>query len=210
MRKALLAVLFLAFSAPLALAQSEYKRGEFGVGYSAAAVDTEGAFNTNANSDDRDWFHGFYVNGGYNFTRYVGVQAEVSHHRKTTDFTNLIFQPVRLEGRLTQGLVGVKLQDNATDTKVRPFARALVGFGKASADETVTISPTSTNSFSDDDTGFAAVLGGGVAFRVSRHADIVTSADYNPIRLGDNSTVLSNTNEFTHNFRLGVGVNFRF
>jgi hypothetical protein len=208
MRKALIAVLFLAFSAPLALAQ-DYKRGEFGVGYSAAAVDTQGAFSTNPNDDSRDWFHGFYVNGGYNFSRYVGVQAEVSHHRKSVDFTNLIFQPARLEGRLTQGLVGVKFQDNATDTKVRPFVRALVGLGHASGEVTVITSGTTTTNTSDDDNGFAAVLGGGVAFRVSRHADIVGSADYNPIRLGDNSTLVS-SNEFTHNFRLGVGVNFRF
>jgi hypothetical protein len=208
MRKALFAVLFLAFSAPLALAQ-DYKRGEFGVGYSAAAVDTQGAFSTNPNDDSRDWFHGFYVNGGYNFTRYVGVQAEVSHHRKSVDFSNLIFQPARLEGRLTQGLIGIKVQDNATDTKVRPFVRALVGVGRASGDVTVTTSPTTTTNTSDDDTGFAAVLGGGLAFRVSRHADIVTSADYNPIRLTDNSALTSNS-EFTHNFRLGVGVNFRF
>jgi hypothetical protein len=204
MRKALLAVLFLAFSAPLALAQGEYKRGEFGVGYSAAAVDSEGAFSTSPTDDSRDWFHGFYVNGGYNFTRYAGVQAEVSHHRKTTDFTSLTGLSSQLEGRLTQGLIGIKVQDNATDTKVRPFARALIGVGHASGEVRV-----GTTTGSDDDTGFAAVLGGGLAFRVSRHADIVTSADYNPIRLSDNSS-LANNSEFTHNFRLGVGVNFRF
>jgi hypothetical protein len=207
MRKALFAVLFLAFSAPLALSQ-DFKRGEFGGGYSTAAVDTQGAFNTNPNDDSRDWFHGFYVNGGYNFSRYVGVQAEVSHHRKSVDFTNLIFQPARLEGRLTQGLIGVKFQDNATDTKVRPFVRALVGVGHASDEVTINTSSTTTTNTSDDDNGFAAVLGGGVAFRVSRHADIVGSADYNPIRL-DGSAVGGNK-EFTHNFRLGVGVNFRF
>jgi hypothetical protein len=208
MRKALFAVLFLAFSAPLALAQGEYKRGEFGVGYSANMVDTQGAFSASSTADDRDTFHGFYVNGGYNFTRYVGAQVEVSHHRKSVDFTNLVFQPVRLEGRLTQGLAGVKVQDNATDTVVRPFARALIGFGRASGEATVTTSPTTFVTSSDDDTGLAAVLGGGIAFRVSRHADIVGSADYNPIRL-DGSGVGSNK-EVTHNFRLGVGVNFRF
>jgi hypothetical protein len=207
MRKALLAVLFLAFSAPLALSQ-DFKHGEFGGGYSANWVDSQGAFSTNPNSDSRDLFHGFYVNGAYDFSRYLGVQAEVAHNRKSVDFTNLIFQPARLEGRLTQGLVGIKVQDNATDTKVRPFARALIGFGRASGDVTVTTSGTTTTNTSDDDTGLAAVLGGGLAFRVSRHADIVTSADYNPIRL-DGSTVGS-SKEFTHNFRVGVGVNFRF
>jgi hypothetical protein len=208
MRKALFAALFLVFSAPLALSQ-DFKRGEIGGGYSANWVDTQGAFSTNSSSDSRDLFHGFYVNGAYDFSRYVALQGEVSHNRKTKDFTNLISQPARLEGRLTQGLVGVKFQDNATDTKVRPFARALVGVGHASGDSTVTTSPTTTVVTRDDDNGFAAVLGGGLAFRISRHAEFVTSADYNPIRLTDNST-LGTGSDWTHNFRVGVGVNFRF
>jgi hypothetical protein len=205
MRKALFAVLFLAFSAPLALAQTEYKRGEFGVGYSANFVDSQGAFSTSPTADDRDTFHGFYVNGGYNFTRYVGVQAEVSHHRKTTDFTSVTGLASNLEGRLTQGLFGVKVQDNATETRVRPFARALVGVGKASGEFTI-----GTTTSSDDDTGFAGAFGGGLAFRLGPHADLTTSADWNPIHLSDNTTVGGGSSEWTHNFRLGVGVTFRF
>lgn len=203
MRKALFAVLFLAFSAPLTLSQ-EYKRGEFGVGYSANFVDSEGAFSTSATDDGRDTFHGFYVNGGGNFSRYLGIQGEVAHYRKSTDFTSVAGLQSRLEGRITEGLIGIKVQDNAMETKVRPFARALIGAGHVSGDFTI-----GTTSTSDNDTGLAAVLGGGIAFRVSRHADIVGSADYNPIRL-DNNTGIGSSKEFEHNFRVGVGLNFRF
>lgn len=210
MRKGLFLALFILACAPFAMSQ-DYKRGEIGAGYSANFVDTQGAFSTNTNDNSRDRFDGFYVNGGYNFSRYLGVQAEVAHNRKTTDFTNTVFQPVRLEGRLTQGLIGLKLQDNAEDTKVRPFARALIGIGHVSANGTVTTSSTTTANFSDDDNGFASVLGGGVAFRLNKSADIVTSADYNPIRLTDNSaTIGSGNTTWTHNFRVGVGLNFRF
>lgn len=202
MRKALFVTLFFVFCAPLALAQ-DFKRGEIGAGYSANWVDSQGAFSTDPNADGRDLFHGFYVNGGYDFTRYVGFQAEVAHNRKTTDFSSVTGLPSQVRGRLTQGLFGIKLQDNATETKVRPFARALVGFGHASGDFTI-----GTTTGSDSDTGFAGAFGGGVGFRLSRSADFVVSADYNPINLNDNTTLGSGSN-WTNNFRVGVGVNFR-
>jgi hypothetical protein len=202
--------LFILACAPLAFSQ-DYKRGEFGGGYSANWVDSQGTFSTNPNDNGHDLFNGFYVNGGYNFSRYAGIQAEVAHNRRTTDFQNNIFEPVHLEGQLTQGLIGVKFQDNADDVTVRPFARGLVGVGRASAKATINTQTQSGTiiTTSNDDTGFAAVLGGGVAFRVSKHAEVVGSADYNPIHLSDNATV-GTGNAWTNNFRVGVGVNFRF
>jgi hypothetical protein len=208
MRKTLFVALFLICCAPLAHAQ-DIKRGEFGGGYSANWVDSQGAFSSDPNSSSRDLFNGFYVNGSYNFSRYIGVQGEVAHNRKTINFTNSIFEPVSLEGRLTQGLVGVKFQDNATDVKVRPFARGLVGIGHVSGQGTTTTSPTTTVNFNNSDNGFAAVLGGGVGVRLSRSAEFVASADYNPIRLNDNTTLGSGSN-WTSNFRVGLGINFRF
>jgi hypothetical protein len=203
MRKALFIALFLACTAPLALSQ-DFKRGEIGAGYSGNWVDSQGAFSTDPNANGRDLFNGFYVNGGGNFSRYLGIQAEVAHNRKTTDFTSVTGLPSSLRGRLTQGLIGIKVQDNAVDTKVRPFARALVGVGHASGD--FTIGSVSGN---DSNTGFAGVFGGGIAFRINRSADFVTSADWNPINLKDNSTLGTGSN-WTQNFRVGVGVNFRF
>lgn len=200
MRKLLFAALLLVVSATAGFAQgTEYKGGEFGFGYSLNRVDTEGAFNPTAADDDGENFHGFYLNGGYNFHRYAGVQAEFSHHRKTSDF-NVAGGAATLEGRLTQGLFGVKFQDNATETKVRPFARLLAGVGNAQSE----LRTPAVNA-DDDDTGFAAAVGGGIAFRLNNSLDLTTSADYNPIRLGDGGTT-----ETTHNFRVGVGLTFRF
>lgn len=200
MRKALFAALFVAVMAAGASAQdADYKRGEFGFGYSNNRVDSEGAFDPTGASSDREGFHGFYLNGGYNFHKYVGVQAEFSHHRKETDFT-VAGAAATLEGRLNQGLFGVKAQDNRTETKVRPFARALIGVANASGDFR-----SATVTASDDDTGLAAALGGGIAFRLNDNFDFTTSADYNPIRLGDGGDTST-----THNFRLGVGLTIRF
>jgi hypothetical protein len=200
MRKIMFAAQLLAVSATAGFAQgTEYKRGEFGFGYSLNRVDTEGTFSPTTANDDSENFHGLYVNGGYNFHRYAGVQAEFSHHRKTTDFT-IAGNPATLEGRVTQGLFGVKFQDNATETKVRPFARFLAGVGNGTGE----LRSVGVNA-DDEDTGFAAALGGGIAFRLNNSLDLTTSADYNPIRLGD-----ATTTETTHNFRVGVGLTFRF
>lgn len=199
MRRALLAALFLAVTAGAAYSQDEYKRGEFGFGYSHNRVDSEGSFDPTGASNDREGFHGLFVNAGYNFHKYLGVQAEFSHHRKESEFV-VGGAAATLEGRLNQGLFGIKAQDNRTATKVRPFARALIGFGNASGE----FRSVAVNA-SDDDTGLAAALGGGLAFRLNDNFDFTTSADYNPIRLGDGGTT-----ETTHNFRLGVGLTVRF
>ncbi len=200
MRKALFAVLFTAVTAAAVSAQdADYKRGEFGFGYSNNRVDSEGAFDPTGASSDREGFHGFYLNGGYNFHKFLGVQAEFSHHRKTTDFT-VAGAPATLEGRLNQGLFGLKAQDNRTETKVRPFARALIGVGNASGEFR-----SAAVTADDDETGLAAALGGGIAFRLNDNFDFTTSADYNPIRLNDGGTT-----DTTHNFRLGVGLTIRF
>jgi opacity protein-like surface antigen len=199
MRKAMLAALLLAVSATAASAQDEYKRGEFGFGYSHNRVDSEGSFDPTSASTDREGFHGLYINGGYNFHKFLGFQAEFSHHRKESDFV-VAGAPATLEGRLNQGLFGLKAQDNRTATKVRPFARALIGFGNASGE----FRSAAVNA-SDDDTGLAAALGGGIAFRLSDSFDFTTSADYNPVRLSDGGTT-----DTTHNFRLGVGLTIRF
>jgi hypothetical protein len=201
MRKALFVALFVACTASLAFSQ-DYKRGEVGAGYSANWVDTQGAFNVNSNSTGRDRFDGFYVNGGGNWSRYWGVQAEVSHNRKNSDFTSTTGLASNLNGRLTQFVAGVKLQDNAAETKVRPFARALVGVAHESATFRV-----GTVAGSDSNNGFAGVFGGGIGFRLSSNADFVTSADWNPIHSGNNG---AGGSSWDHNFRVGLGLNFRF
>lgn len=208
MRKALFVALFIACCAPLALSQ-DYKKGEIGGGYSANWVDTQGAFSTDPNNNSRDLFNGFYVNGGGNFSRYLGVQAEVSHNRKTTNFTSTTGFASQLRGRLTQFDAGIKIQDNAVDTKIRPFARALIGVAHESADFTV-----GTTTGSDSANGFSGVFGGGVGFRLNRKADFVAGADWNPVHSGNNNSGIagigSNGSNWDQNFRVSLGINFRF
>jgi opacity protein-like surface antigen len=92
---------------------------------------------------------------------------------------------------------GIKLQDNALETKVRPFAQLLLGVGRAEIDS----SGPSIN-INDSRTGFAAAVGGGLDIRVHKNVDIrAIKVEYNPVRIDG---------ETDNNIRLGVGLNFRF
>ena len=194
MRKAIFAAILFAVIAPAAFAQEEYKRGTFGVQYVHNRVDTGGAFDPTGTSEEREGFNGVGVNAGYNFHRFATAEFDFSHVRKDTSFQTAA-GTVNLDGRLTQFLGGVRLQDNRTETRVRPFARALAGVARASADIS---SPTVTAD--DSETGFGAEIGGGLDFRLSDNVDVTAiSVGYNPTRLEDTTQ---------HNFKIGVGLRF--
>ena len=205
MRKAIFAALFFVVAAPAAFAQEEYKRGTFGVQYNHNRVDTGGAFDPTGTADDREGFNGVGVNAGYNFHKFAGAEFDFSHVRKDTTVGNPTLFTVDLNGRLTQFLGGVRVQDNRTETNVRPFARALVGVAHASAEvaqvNCVNLCPTIAQS-DDSETDFAAEFGGGIDFRLSDNVDVTAiSIGYNPTRLEDQTQ---------HNIKIGVGLRFRF
>lgn len=197
MRKAFFTALFFVFCAPLAFAQGDFQRGEFGVMFSHNRVDTDGAFSPDINDTSRDGFHGVNIDAGYNFSRYVGAKADFSYHRKSEDFA-VTGGTVSIDGKLTQFMGGIKIQDNSTETKVRPFAQALLGVGHVS----IEANSPAFGVLDQSETGFAAAIGGGLDFRVHRNVDIrAIKIEYNPVRV---------EGETGNNIRLGVGLNFRF
>ena len=196
MRKAIFALVLLAVAAPAAFAQDEYKRGTFGVQYNHNRVDTGGAFDPTGTSDDREGFNGVGVNAGYNFHKFVGAEFDFSHVRKDVN-TTVAGTNFQIDGRLTQYLGGARLQDNRTETNVRPFARALVGVAHASADVNSALLTAD-----ESETGFGAEIGGGLDIKLNDNIDVTAiSVGYNPTRLEDQTQ---------HNFKIGVGVRFRF
>jgi hypothetical protein len=86
---------------------------------------------------------------------------------------------------------GLQLKDNSKETKIKPFGHLMAGFTHARV----------SGFFSDSDTGFSAVIGGGVDIKISPRVDFrAIQLDYNPIHFeGDTN----------HNFRVGIGVVFR-
>lgn len=191
--------LFFVCCAPLAFAQDDFQRGEFGIMYSHNRVDTDGAFSNDPNDTGRDGFHGVNIDAGYNFSRYVGAKADFSYHKKSSSVTVPTVGTFEVDGKLTQFMGGIKIQDNATETKVRPFVQALVGVGRVEVDTT---GPGFPAGFGASETGFAAAVGGGLDIRVHRNVDFrLVKIEYNPVRI---------EGETGNNIRLGIGLNFRF
>jgi opacity protein-like surface antigen len=204
MRKALFMALFFVCCAPLAFAQDDFQRGEFGVMYSNNRVDTDGAFSPDPNETGREGFNGVNIDAGYNFTRYVGAKADFSYHRKSQDFAPLVGggERLRLDAKLTQFMGGIKIQDNAMETKVRPFAQALFGLGHIAVDASGNTTGLPNDLLSDSETGFAAAIGGGLDIRIHKNVDFrAIKVEYNPVRIDG---------ETGNNIRLGIGLNFRF
>ncbi|HEY0099119.1 MAG TPA: outer membrane beta-barrel protein [Pyrinomonadaceae bacterium] len=199
MRKALFTALFFVFCAPMAFAQDDFQRGEFGVMFSHNRVDTDGAFSNDPNDTGRDGFNGVNIDAGYNFSRYFGAKVDFSYHKKSNNVTIPAVGSFNVDGKLTQFMGGVKIQDNSTETKVRPFAQLLLGVGRVEVEASGTGIPTN---FNESETGLAAAVGGGLDIRVHRNVDIrAIKVEYNPVRIDG---------ETGNNVRIGVGLNFRF
>lgn len=205
--------------ASAAMAQgSDYKRFEFFVGYSHNRVDVGPVEDFDPGDDiefddifdEREGFNGFNASVVGNFSRYVGAKFDYSYHQKSFGFG-----PDNTTVRLHNILGGIQIKDNADEGTFKPFAHALVGVGRTSAD----LSEFDNDLEDFGDTGFAAAIGGGIDLRVSPRIDVrVIQVDYNPMRFdfSDFGTVgVPGTPTFTgnekrtlHNFRIGIGIVF--
>src|SRR4051812_26371827 len=196
---------------------TDYKKTEFYVGYSNGQVDNGGGTSAGALSaifGDRQTFHGFEGSGVYNFTRYVGVKADVSGTYKSIDFSTTFTDPVSGTGTTFTGsnnyalynvLGGIQIKDNSTDKKVKPFAHAMAGiahFRTSVKDFACTPAANcgqinfANQTFTD--TEAAGAFGGGLDARLNDRFDLrVIQLDYNPIWTADGTS---------HNFRFGFGL----
>lgn len=201
-----LAILVVAF-ASTAAAQSDYHKVEVYGGYSHNRVDTGIDDSEPELSDiinEREGFNGFNASVTGNVTRYFGLKFDVSGHfkKKTFPIGTTSFE---LDSDLFQFMGGVQLKDNSTETRFKPFAHALFGVARASNEGrfgpggciAVFPSPCS-DTFEENDTGWAGAFGGGLDIRAGKRIDIrVVQIDYNPTRVFDSTQ---------HNFRIGAGI----
>ena len=203
MRRLLFLVVAVVSSASVAAAQSDYKKFEVFAGYSHNRVDTGiGDDGPSDILDEREGFHGFNTSVTRNLNRYLGLKFDFAGHFKETGDPGLT-----VKSRAFSFLGGVQLKDNGTDATFKPFAHALAGVAQVRNEidfRALCLPPPGGSASSckstESDTGFAAVLGGGLDIRASNRVDIrVIQFDYNPTRVFDNTQ---------HNFRIGIGVVF--
>jgi hypothetical protein len=157
-----------------------------------------------------------------NVSKYVGLQGDVSGHFKSQSFVDVFNPPgatqtLANDERLWQFLGGIQIKNNRRDARVKPFARALVGFARYTnrQSQTIDIFPAFNFTIEDRETSAALKLGGGLDVRISKRVDIrVVQIDYNPVFAGDRnpksisgpfSTVRLN-GRTANNFTIGFGI----
>lgn len=169
----------------------------------------------------RRGFNGFDGAATYNFTKYLGVQADFTGSFKRDriiDTGGGATTTVNTSERLYNFLGGIQIKNNSTEARVKPFGHFLAGAAHYSATLNQTVQPfTAFNSqLRDSVTSFAMKLGGGIDVRAGRRIDIrVIEVDYNPIFARDRALqtvsgpfTVSATGKTTHNFSIGFGVVF--
>jgi opacity protein-like surface antigen len=210
MRKLLFFAILVVATASMAFAQStDYNKVEFYGGYSHNRVDTGISDNDPDLSDivnEREGFNGFNTSITGNLSRYVGLKFDLAGHFKQKSFP-IGAASLDVDSSVFNFLGGVQIKDNSKETKIKPFAHALVGAARArnkgefSNNVCVAVfpSPCPVN-FTDTDTGLAGAFGGGLDIRAGQRIDVrVIQFDYNPTRVFDATQ---------HNFRIGAGIVF--
>jgi hypothetical protein len=182
----------------------EYKKNEFYVGYSNQRID----------AGNRRAFNGFEASATRNFNRYFGIKADVSGAYRNEKFTATAVSgtttstfEVEQKASLYNFLGGVQIKDNATKSRFKPFAHALVGVAHMRfRTENITCVAASCSvpiaqlsKFTD--TGFGGAFGGGLDIKVSDRIDFrAIQVDYNPVYT---------RSSFDNNIRIGVGIVFK-
>lgn len=215
----LFAVVAVALMCASAALGQDHRRFELFAGYSHNRVDVgpvedfdpEDDLEFDDIFDEREGFNGFNIAAVGNFSRYLGAKFDYSYHQKSFDFGG-----DNTTIRLHNILGGLQIKDNSTNGgAVKPFAHALVGVARTSAD--LTELDNQLEDFSD--TGFAAAIGGGLDIRVHPRVDIrIFQIDYNPTRfdfsdfgavgIPGTPTPTGDQKRTLHNFRIGIGIVF--
>jgi opacity protein-like surface antigen len=195
MQKLLLATLLLVACATLSTAQTTdaYPKNEVFVGYSFADAD----INSLTIKPGRAGLHGVNFEYTRNLNGVVGVTADFSGHIKRETFATAAGS-VQHDREQYNFLGGLQFKAR-NQTRVTPFAHALVGGGLFRGFSAI-LSPASNTYFFDDAKSFAAAFGGGLDVRAGKRITVrVVQADYNPTFFGQSRQ---------DNFRLSFGVVF--
>lgn len=193
MKKLVFFAAIMAVSVSAVFAQSsDYKKWEFFGGYSTMGFDNLGgdiSNNTALNEilKDKQNLRGFDTSITANFHRYVGVKGSWSLHLREDNFTRPQGSGT-IDTTVQNFLGGIQIKDNATDSRFKPFAHAMIGVAnqKIDIDSPQMQAVFGVNDISVNETSFAQSYGGGIDIRASDRIDIrVIQFDYNVINRGE-------------------------
>ncbi len=193
----------------------EYNKNEFYVGYS----------NQQVGNSNRRTFNGFETSYVRNFNRYFGIKGDFSaaYRNKNFNIPVIVGEPI-ITGNTTTIMIadvnadnnsfvynflgGIQIKDNASKTRIKPFAHALVGavHNRSKTENVTCISNCSnfnsnTRNFSSSDIGFGGAFGGGLDIKINDRIDFrAIQFDYNPVY---------SRSSVNNNFRFGIGFVFK-
>lgn len=166
-------------------------------------------------SDDAGGPKGFEASITRNFNKYLGIKGDFSMYfdnggpgqvtlkicSESSCMTSQ--QDFRVSKRVFYLMAGPEIKWR-NKTRVTPFAHALFGVTRSTADFSTT-GALLTHSDSDTRTGFAAAFGGGLDIRLSKRFSIRTMADYTAAFIGYND---ESTSSRQNHVRLSIGIVF--
>ena len=183
----------------------DYNRNEFFVGFSHQQV------------GNRNYapFNGVEASYVRNVHRYVGIKGDFSAAYNNTDFTAFgVALTPGANATITGGsrrsiynfLGGIQIKDNASKSRFKPFAHALVGVAHnrnkpknytCTGNCATFVAPT----FTSTDTGFGGAFGGGLDIKINDKIDFrAIQIDYNPVY---------SDSRVNNNVRFGIGFVFK-
>jgi hypothetical protein len=176
----------------MVMATSAWAQGqgsEISAGYSFTSAD--------GGSADRINMNGWNTGATYFVNNWLGIEGNVgnSWHSESASIAGA---SVDAKVKSYTYVAGPRF-DFKKGQRMNPFVHALVGFDRLTAETSTTIGGTTTE-ISASDTGFATTLGGGAVFGMSKRMGINLGGDY----------LMANHGVTQHNFRISVGVVFRF
>lgn len=206
-----LAVLLVLFIPAFAAAQDSDNASKIDLAIGYAGLRQDISPNLSIINLDHAWDNGWQASAAYNFRPSIGIEAQVNGFYKGLGISGIpIISSLGL-GNLDLYTVTFGPQFKWSHSRFQPYVHALVGFahGSVSRGGILNFLPIPTDLSSFNNTAFAADLGGGADFMLTKHVGLRGEAAYvyTHFPFGDLSPTEDNSQ---NNIKVMGGLAFHF
>lgn len=202
MKKILMMILMVGLLTSMAVAQSEYHKSEFYVGYShdasnGANLPLDGALNKFGYMNAK----GFNASVTYNFRKFFGFKADVDGHFHTGELRSddPVLQVGQYGGPTKNSRFnfrgGLQVKNNSKEARFKPFGHVMIGLNRHT-EKIENANQFTKDVFGSDEisaTAFATTFGGGLDIKLSRKIDLrVIQFNYTTFSIGERALTKQN------------------